>query len=135
MVTKSAKPNKGSFVSDANANRNYVAIAIEEGWKEIHLPHTTSHKTLSDLAIVNRYTKGIHPIFTADKTAYTLTSKDLRKSGYIVHQIPAKEEEQAYREQIRTFFRTHSEKVTHNTIWIISLIGKPTSQKITGLFL
>lgn len=131
MVKKSkVKPNKGKFVTDANANREYVKIAIEVGWTQIPVPHTKSHEKIPDEQIVSKYTQGIHPIFTADKTAYKITGKDLKKSGYIIHKVVSKKEDKKYRENIKEFFTKYSEKHTHGTKWTIEQDGNYTSEKI-----
>lgn len=122
---------KGTIIADENANRIFIKIAREEGWKIITISPIYRGIKLSDPQVSLKYTKRTHPIFTADTTAYKLTEEQRGKSGYIIHKNPPKEKLEEYKIQIKEFFRTFTEKNTHNIIWIIEIKGNPTKKKIT----
>jgi len=121
---------KGSLVADEGANKIYVKIARKAGWKVKIIPPSARGISFPDPAIVTQYTKGIHPIFTSDQLAYTLTKKELKNSGYIVHKTPRREKAEQYKEQIRRFFKKYTEKHTHRTKWTIEFEGEATAVKI-----
>lgn len=124
------KKIKGTIIADENANRIFINIAIEEGWNVKTIAPIYRGIKLSDPQVALKYSKRTHPIFTADTTAYKLTENQRGKSGYIIHRNPPKEKLEEYKIQIREFFRTFTEKFTHNVIWIIEIKGKPTKKKI-----
>ncbi len=127
-----SKLHKGTIVADEGAKREYVKIAQEAGWKIILIPPSQRNIGLSDRGVFERYTKNIHPIFTNDKTSYKesgLAAQQHGRSGYVVHEFVRLDEEEIYREQVRIFFKTYTEKHTHGVIWTIKKIGKPTRKK------
>ncbi|MEK7571373.1 MAG: hypothetical protein AAB553_03790 [Patescibacteria group bacterium] len=111
------KSHKGTIVIDEGAKREYVKIAQEEGSKIILIPPSQRNIGLSDRAVVQRYTKNIHPIFTNDKTSYKESGLlTLGRNGYVVHEFVRREEEDAYREKIKLFFKMYTEKHTHGVV-------------------
>ncbi len=98
-----SKQRKGKFVADEGANRRYVQIGREEGWGVITLPPTLKGIGMPDHVLTAKFTEGRHPIFTTDQLAYTLTTKQLQRSGYIIHKTPSPHQEEAYEKQIRKF--------------------------------
>lgn len=129
-MPKLPKTSKGTIIADENANRFFVTIAREEGWNVTSISPNNKGIKLSDPQVAIKYSKGTHPIFTADTTAYKLTEEQRGKSGYIVHRNPSKEKLEEYKLQVKEFFRSITEKHTHNVIWIIELQGKPTRRKL-----
>ncbi len=129
-MPKPRKPTKGTIIADENANRIFINIAREEGWKIITISPYHKGIKLSDPQLTIKYTKQTHPIFTADTTAYKLTKEQRGRSGYIIHKNPPKETLEEYKAQIRYFFKTYTEKHTHGVIWTINKTGKPTKKKI-----
>jgi len=129
-MTKPRKTNKGTLVADENANAIFVNIAREEGWNVTTMSPVYKNIKLSDPQVSIKYTKGTHPIFTADKTAYKLTDKERGKSGYIIHKIPSKKDTESYKMRVRGFFKNTTEKHTHNIKWIIEETGEHTKKKI-----
>ncbi len=128
--------SKGTLVVDEGVKREYVKIAQEEGWTVILIPPSHRNIGLSDSAVVKKYTKNIHPVFTNDKTsykAYSLSEIQLGRSGFIIHEFVSFEDENEYRKQIRDFFRTHTEKHMHGVVWTIKKSGNPTKIKITEI--
>ena len=124
---------KGNIVADEGAKREYIKIAQAEGWKIILIPPSYRNIGLSDRAVIKKYTKNIHPIFTNDKTSYkeyALTAEDLGRNGFVIHEFVKPEEEENYRKQIKNFFKTYTEKHTHGAVWIIRKIGKPVKKII-----
>jgi hypothetical protein len=83
-------PHKGTIVIDEGVKREYAHIVQKAGWKIIIIPPSHKNIRLSDRAVVGKYTKGIHPIFTNDKTSYKdykLTAPELGRSGYVIHEF------------------------------------------------
>jgi hypothetical protein len=130
MPLRRKKPTKGTIIADENANRIFVNIAREEGWKIITITPMYRGIKLSDPQLAIKYAKQIHPIFTADTTACKLTKQLRGKSGYIIHKNPSKKLLDDYKQQVRIFFKTYTEKHTHSVIWTINKTGKPTKKKI-----
>src|SRR5216683_4236611 len=131
-MPKLHKTFKGTLIADENANRIFVKIAHEEGWNVITITPNDKGIRLSDPQVAIRYSKGIHPIFTADTTAYKITEEERGKGGYIIHKNPSKEKLESYKLQIRNYFSSVTEKHTHNILWIIKPHGKPTKKKINS---
>jgi len=129
-MTKSRKTDKGTVVADENANRIFVNIAREEGWNVTTISPVDRGVKLSDPQVVIKYTKGTHPIFTADKTAYKLTKEERGKSGYIIHKNPTKEEMPSYTLKVRDYFKNYTERHTHNMKWTIEHDGDHKKEKI-----
>jgi hypothetical protein len=125
-----SKQRKGKFVADEGANRRYVAIGREEGWEVITVPPELLGIGMPDTFLTTKFTEGRHPILTSDKLSYTLTGKQLKRSGYIIHRTPSPGQAQAYEAQIRQFFRQHTERQTHGVKWIIEFTGAPTKEKL-----
>ena len=127
-----SKQRKGKFVADEGANRRYVQIGREEGWEVITIPPTLKGIRLPDSVVVEKFTQGRHPIFTSDKLSYRLTTKQLKRSGYIIHKTPVPAHATAYEKQIRLFFRQYTERDTHQVKWTIEFAGEPKKEKLVS---
>lgn len=133
-MSKPHKKSKGTIVVDEGVKRDYVKIAQEEGWQVILIPPSHKNIGLSDKIVVKKYTKSIHPVFTNDKTShkeYSLSEKELGRSGFIIHEFVKPQEEDKYKIQIRNFFKIYTEKHTHRVVWTINKIGTPAKKEIT----
>lgn len=125
-----SKQRKGKFVADEGANRRYVQIGREEGWEVITIPPSLKSIGMPDSVLTAKFTQGRHPIFTTDKLAYTLTTKQLQRSGYIIHKTPSPSQARAYEQRVRKFWQQHTERQTHGVKWTIELAGEPKKEKL-----
>jgi hypothetical protein len=124
-MARKRKPNKGTLIADESANREYVALAIQEGWTVITIPPSQRGIKLTDTQVATRYTKGIHPIFTSDLTAYRYNPPQGGATGYIMHVVVRKELHLAYSEQLRRFFASSTERQIRGKRILVPFAGEP----------